>query len=182
MKHALVIGGTAMLSNVCLWLIENNYKVSVIGRNFNKMEKLLNSSRHSSRIIPILVDYEDDKKLRTEIKQSIEDHGSFDLVVAWIHSTAKKALPTICEIVGQRSVKWSLYHILGSSQNLNELKKNITVDCNCTYHQIQLGFILESSYSRWLSNQEISEGVIEAISQERERHIVGQIEPWDKRP
>lgn len=182
MKHALVIGGTGMLSNVCLWLLENNYKVSVIGRNSNKMEKLIQNSIHSSRIIPILVDYEDDKELGTEIKRVIEEHGSFDLIVAWIHSPAKNALPTICEIVGQTSVKWQLYHILGSSQNLKELKKNISLDDNCTYHQIQLGFILESSYSRWLSNNEISEGVIEAISQEKERHIVGQIEPWDKRP
>lgn len=182
MKHALVIGGTGMLSNVCLWLLKNNYKVSVVARNPNKMENLAKNSMNSSRIIPILVNYEDDKELRSEIKRVIEDHGCIDLVVAWIHSPAQNALPTICEIVGQSSVKWQLFHVLGSSHNLNELKKNIKVDGNCTYHQVQLGFILESSYSRWLTNNEIAEGVIKAISQEKERHIIGQIEPWDRRP
>ncbi|WP_343781482.1 hypothetical protein [Virgibacillus salarius] len=53
---------------------------------------------------------------------------------------------------------------------------------NCQYRQIQLGFKVVSNYSRWLTNQEISQGVIEGIQKERNTmlHIVGQVEPSDK--
>lgn len=41
---------------------------------------------------------------------------------------------------------------------------------------------MESNRSRWLTNKEISDGVIEAINNKNKIHTVGQIEPWDKRP
>lgn len=45
MKHALVVGGTGMLSKVSLWLVENDYHVSIIARNLERMKKLLNETR-----------------------------------------------------------------------------------------------------------------------------------------
>ncbi|MEK8198286.1 hypothetical protein [Lysinibacillus sp. FSL M8-0134] len=48
MTHALVIGGTGMLANTSLWLVNNGYHVSVIGRNANRMERLLNKANNSS--------------------------------------------------------------------------------------------------------------------------------------
>ena len=50
MKHALVIGGTGMLSKVPLWLAANGYHVSVIGRNQEKMHRLLSKDEQPSRI------------------------------------------------------------------------------------------------------------------------------------
>ncbi|WP_277674545.1 hypothetical protein [Piscibacillus halophilus] len=67
-------------------------------------------------------------------------------------------------------------------QNLNTIKEKLKTPKNCTYHQVQLGFILETGYSRWLTNQEISKGVIEAFKLKQPTYIVGQLEPWDQRP
>ena len=41
MKHALVVGGTGMLSNVVLWLIAEGYQVSVIARDAGRMNRLI---------------------------------------------------------------------------------------------------------------------------------------------
>jgi hypothetical protein len=52
-------------------------------------------------------------------------------------------------------------------------------DC---YSQVILGFVLDGNSSRWLTNDEISAGVIKAIEQPEEISIVGSIEPWERRP
>lgn len=33
MKHALVVGGTGMLADVSIWLVNQGYQVSIIARN-----------------------------------------------------------------------------------------------------------------------------------------------------
>ncbi|GIP63125.1 hypothetical protein J32TS6_16800 [Virgibacillus pantothenticus] len=41
MEHALIIGGTGMLSRVSLWLLEKGYHVSIIARNAGRMQRLM---------------------------------------------------------------------------------------------------------------------------------------------
>lgn len=51
------------------------------------------------------------------------------------------------------------------------------------YHAVILGFVLlPGGQSRWLTNSEISQGVLDAIAAEAKRHIVGTVEPWSRRP
>ncbi len=53
---------------------------------------------------------------------------------------------------------------------------------NIIYRKIILGFILEDDKSRWLNNAEISNGLIDAITLEKDAYVVGTVEPWEKRP
>lgn len=182
MKHALVVGGTGMLSGVSLWLVESGYHVSIIARNSRRMENLMNQTPHKDRITPLLIDYTNGEELQKQINNTIEKNGSIHIVVAWIHSIAKNALSIIANEVSQRQDKWELFHVLGSSSDLEKIKQKASVPENCLYYQIQLGFVDEGTYSRWLTNEEISTGVMEAIKKKERVYIVGQLEPWDKRP
>lgn len=47
MKQASVVGGTGMLSDVALWLIQEGYHVFVIGRNTQKMDILMNKVKEN---------------------------------------------------------------------------------------------------------------------------------------
>lgn len=177
MKHALVIGGTGMLSNVSLWLVNNNYNVSIIARDRQKMERLISQAFNKSNINPVLIDYSNDFELRNSIQSLIEKYGSIDVVVAWIHSYAKNALNSITQIASNSSRDLKLYHILGSSSNLSEIKKSINIPDNCIYCQVQLGFIVQDETSRWLTNDEIANGVIEALKANKsEPVLIGEIE------
>lgn len=184
MKHALVVGGTGMLSNVLLWLVSQGCHVSVIGRNKQRMDRLISASKDKSLITPLLLDYRDDDELIKYINASVNKNGEIDLVVAWIHSIAKKALPTIAKEIAAKSNYFRVFHVLGSSSDLNDVikKVNLFLPDGCLYRQVLLGFIIEKGYSRWLTNDEISNGVIEAIINDDVRKIVGTIEPWEKRP
>lgn len=182
MKHVLVVGGSGMLADVSLWLNNQGYHVSVIARNPHRLKKLIDKVPHKNKITAISVDYNNDEWLRKEIISTVIKNGKIDTVIAWIHSYAENALEIICKEVSNGRNEWNLFHVLGSRSNLIEIQKNVPISENCSYHQVQLGFILEDSYSRWLTDQEISEGVIESISKNKKLHIVGNIEPWDKRP
>jgi NAD(P)-dependent dehydrogenase (short-subunit alcohol dehydrogenase family) len=182
MKHALIIGGTGMLSRVSLWLLDNGYHVSIIARNSGRMERLIEKTNFKSHITPIFVDYTNSKDLQEKVRHVIKQNGSIHLVVAWIHSIAEDALPTITEEVSKQRNEWNLFHVLGSSSNLETIKLKVAVPNNCIYHQVQLGFLIEGIHSRWLTNQEISDGVIEAMKTREQVFTVGELEPWDRRP
>ncbi|WP_416149971.1 short-chain dehydrogenase [Salipaludibacillus sp. HK11] len=171
-----------MLSKVSLWLVNEGYHVSVIGRTPEHMKQLISASKESVRITPLLVDYIKESELREQLKMTIEKNGPVDLVVAWIHSVGKNVLAVISQELSSDNLPWKLFHVLGSSSNLKDIKNKVTVPSNCLYRQVQLGFIIEKDNSRWLTHEEICYGVIEAISNERFVTIVGTLFPWGKRP
>lgn len=183
MDHALVIGGTGMLADAALWLVRQKYHVSVVARNQSRMKKLMEKAENPSSITPVFVDYCNGPKLQREIKRIIHENGEINLVVAWIHSIGKAALPIIAEEVSKsKSDKWRLFHVAGSSTDLKKAVEGIDIPEGCLYRQIQLGFVIENGYSRWLTHKEISSGIIKCIQYDSPRHIVGMVEPWELRP
>lgn len=181
MKHALVVGGTGMLAEVCLWLVKQDYHVSVIGRNTEKVKRLIEKTENG-KITPLLVDYKDVNLLGGLLKKTIHDNGAFTLVVAWVHTGGELGLAKMVETVAETSEAWRLYHILGSRAKLDQIRKAIKIPSSCSYHQVQLGFKVEKGQGRWLTNQEIAAGVIEALEHELPVSYVGVLEPEEMRP
>lgn len=213
-QHVLVVGGSGMLAEAVDWLLSQGYHVSVIGRNRGRLERLRKMSPDPKRLLPLPLDYRDDHVLRQEVRRCQQHFGPIDMVVAWIHSVAPRALDVIVdeilafreEALGRGDVlpapagspvhpgssgpqrspdPLKIYHVLGSASNLEAIKKSAAVASrpDCDYRQVQLGFVIEDDgRSRWLTNREISDGVIRAIREDRETTVVGTLEPWDRRP
>ena len=49
---------------------------------------------------------------------------------------------------------------------------------SCAYRQIVLGFVLEGEGARWLTHDEISEGVLKAIDEDAGLSTIGVTRPW----
>ncbi|GAA0368660.1 short-chain dehydrogenase [Bacillus horti] len=191
MKHALVVGGTGMLTDVCLWLVDEGYHLSVIGRDSSKHERLKAESKQPERVSGLKVDYLDDKKLRAQVKESIQRNGPIELLIMWVHSKAKNAPAIILgEIEQHSSNQWKCFHLKGSNSyieevkkdSLEEIKKTVPYLENCLYRQVWLGYIEEEEKSRWLTHEEISTGTIDAIKEEKHITLIGQLEPWHLKP
>ena len=179
MKHALVIGGTGMLKQASVWLSENGYHVSVIGRNPKKMQQLL--EQNPMQLTPVSVDYTNTKELAEQIRCMQQKNDPIELVVAWVHSTGPHVIPCILEMLPAiQPVEF--FHVNGSSSNLKDIKAKTAVPKHVFYHQIQLGFKRENGISRWLTHDEISQGVIEAVRSGKSESVIGTTKPWDKRP
>lgn len=178
--HALVIGGTGMLKKVSVWLCNQGFYVSVIGRNRDRLEGVKHACNAPENVTCISLDYHDSDILKQSIKGTIKQNGPITLVIAWIHTTAKKALQVICEEIELHSKSYGLFHILGSSASRLERQK--IGSSSCDYHRILLGFILQGEHSRWLTHEEIAEGVIAGIQSKQSDCIIGTLEPWELRP
>lgn len=171
MKHALVIGGTGMLSGTVKWLIKEGWHVSVTGRTRRKMKQFLKYKE----ITPIYADYHRTKEMNKKIMQAVDNEGPIELVIAWIHSDAKGALHEVMSEITKRKQHVDLYHIVSGTTKMDELKNEVTAPVNCIYHQVKLGFIKERSIRRWLTHKEISEGVIEAVKKHQRTFIIGAL-------
>ncbi|WP_066318936.1 short-chain dehydrogenase [Bacillus sp. FJAT-29814] len=181
MKHALVIGGTGMLTAVPLWLVKEGYHVSVIGRSEERMAQLRSRVQDSTCITPLSVDYRQGDLFSEQIRFIVDKNGPLELVVAWIHSPFKNVMETIAREVANHK-PCLLFHALGSRANPEEIRAGLKLTENCRYRQVQLGFKLDGETSRWLTHEEISNGVIEAIKRDKQYHVVGVLEPDSKRP
>ncbi|VDG96839.1 short chain dehydrogenase [Lysinibacillus sphaericus] len=179
--HVLVVGGSGMLKEVCLWLVDQGYNVSVIGRTKKRLADVVKEASDSSSVSPISVDYRNEELFLKEIRGIQHKLGPITLVVSWIHTDAPNTLHILAENLSKLSNNpWRLFHVKGSTAHLSQVP--IPVPEGCLYRQIVLGFILCDSYSRWLTNKEIATGIIKAIQWDQEESIVGTLEPWEKRP
>lgn len=171
MKHALVIGGSGMMTGTVLWLAEVGYHVSIIGRDTEKMRRL--TEQLPGRLSAVLVDYRDDLRLQEALRRSIAVHGEIDLVVAWIHSDTANALPCVLSAL-QRGT--DVFHVLGSRANPSGVRSGLPIPEDVRYHQVQLGYQVVNGEHRWLTHEEIAGGVIEAIHGNKTYHVVGMTE------
>lgn len=178
LQHALVIGGTGMLAKATLWLSRNGYHVAVIGRSEQKMQPLLD--QNPGQLTPVFVDYTNTKEFAAELVRLQHQYGPFQLIVAWIHASGDEVIPCLTGLI-PASTPCKLVHIIGSSSNLNHVS-NHDIPSHISYHQVQLGFKTEKGMSRWLTHEEISTGVINALQGNKSYQVIGTISPWEERP
>ncbi|GKU78410.1 SDR family NAD(P)-dependent oxidoreductase [Paenibacillus sp. L3-i20] len=181
MKHYLVVGGTGMLSEVVCKLVNEGNKVTVIARNQSRLDQLQNQCHYPELFNGLSLDYEDFEKLQHAMRTKENNVGDIDCVVAWIHSNESEALSIIIDEMATKET-FDVYHVLGSRSNLLEVKMGLDIPSNCKYHQVKLGFIVQNNSARWLTNKEISGGVLHALDNEEAVSIVGVLEPWEMRP
>jgi len=175
MGHALVVGGTGMLAGVVKVLSARGWRISVLARGRSRLDALAP--------LPGVTAYQADYRDPPAFGAVVRGVLPVNLVVAWIHSTAPEAPLQLAQLVADAERSVAYFHILGSSGGFLVPKvEDLTAIQGLRYHQITLGFMRESGASRWLTDAEISVGVIRAIDTGTPRSIVGQLEPWSQRP
>ncbi|WP_047980581.1 Rossmann-fold NAD(P)-binding domain-containing protein [Ornithinibacillus contaminans] len=178
---AIVIGGTGMLEGVCHWLVNEGYEVLVIHRDLAKFKTMQLRSTNPEQLHSISVDYHEDEQLQSKVRAALQPYGSSpDLIVSWIHNSAPKALPIILQEVQSLEKPWKLIHVQSSSSFF--VKENTTVPATCEYRRVYLGFVMEEHGSRWLTHEEIANGVIKVIKRDLKETVIGTLKPWSKRP
>ena len=182
MKNVMVFGGTGMLLETTKWLTNESDQLIVFGRDAHKIGWLSGQDGENGFSFKEL-NYQNNEQLRKRVIESNQEFGDIDCVVAWIHSTAPEALRIIMGELEQRQKKrYRLFHIKGSSSSQVPLEKRLIHSSHCLYHEIILGFDVDGITSRWLTLDEISTGVIDAIRNEQVSSIIGTVTPWESRP
>lgn len=165
MKVALVIGGSGMLTGAVLALAESYDVVGVVARDTTKLDKLQDSSSH---IIPIAVDYSDTVHFSTVLDNFLKETGNPELVVSWVHDHTPEAA-----LIAAKHCTGDFYDITGHAgiqPNHPSYEREAELS-QVKYHRV----ILSCKGSRWLTNDEISDGVLTAITQDLKQYIVGEL-------
>lgn len=129
-------------------------------------------------------DYHDNEAFGRALAAAVERNGPIDLAVAWFH-TLKIAAPRLLA----EQVRGRMFQVLGSGvadpahpQRLATAAAVADGLDQCRLRQVVLGFQVIDGRSRWLTNDEISGGVLEAIRGDRTLSTIGQVTPWSARP
>jgi len=185
MKKILIIGGTGMLRDTTDYFISNNFRVSVIGRDMQRLNLFAIKYPNLKTIHVISQDYRDTSKFIETIEMNIKKYGVFDIIICWIHSNAITSLLELINVLEKHNNKSIFYHVKGSSfysATKNNLFNNMSLKKKLDYREIFLGFKVENGFSRWLTNKEISVGLIDAVNSNKTKFIIGQIEPLELLP
>jgi uncharacterized protein YbjT (DUF2867 family) len=176
--HALVVGGTGMLRAAVLGLAAGR-EVTVVARGRGDLDSL---RRASASVHPAAVDYRDAAAFAGALDGAVAARGPFNLAVAWIRSDAPEAA-----LAAARRVAGPFFHVLGSaaadpSRPDPGRRARFEALPGVAYREVILGFVVEGGRSRWLTDAEISRGVLDAVAADRSRTVVGAVDPWSARP
>lgn len=156
-RHTLVVGGTGMLAGLVAALAEREGEVTVIARRERAVP---------SGVVQLALDYRNTVELRRGLAGAIRERGPIGLAVCWIHTDAPEAPGVVAESVAPGG---RLVQVFGT-----RVWPLSSVPDGVEYAQVLLGGIREGSGSRWLTNEEISTGVLAAVDAGEAVAVVGE--------
>lgn len=134
-------------------------------------------------------DYHDEAAFVAAVDAAITRSGPIDTALAWFHSVKLPAARRLAERVGAPGRPGRLVQVLGSATADPSRPDRLATAAgvaeglaDCRLRQVILGFRVEAGRSRWLTDAEISGGVLDALRADQTLSIVGTVEPWSARP
>ena len=180
--HALIVGGTGMLAGMVDRLVGAQWQVSMISRRASAF------ARGRSGVTGHDCDYHQTEAFIGAIDNARSACGPITLAVGWFHTLKIDAPRRLAEAIGAPAVPGRFFLVLGSgvadpaAPHRLEVAAAVAVGLpTCRLRTVVLGFEISGRGSRWLANDEISNGVWDAIASDRSL-TVGTTEPWTMRP
>lgn len=181
-RHTIAVGATGMLKAAAVELAARSQQFTSVARTRGSLSRLDDALRNgSTQHHPLQLDWSNADEFLARIQQHVSGTEPPDLVVAWIHDdqlTLRLALN-----LAETGTAFRFFHIIGSATVNPEGISDSLLDefdppANLDYHQVVLGARQTGWRSRWLTDQEISAGVLEAIEQLEDQFVVGTLDRY----
>ena len=175
-KEVLIIGGTGMLMKASHYFLQQYGQVHLLARNKQKLEETIRSCPNIKASYNLhCIDYSNS----SSILNGLKNINHLDMIISWVHSNGLQNKLALFKHFQSQNSNLQIYDILGSaSYNPSEQLEQSDFEIQ----KIVLGFKIEKGQSRWLTHDEISQGCIEAIKLSFPVYIIGETEPWNRRP
>jgi len=161
-----------MLAGCVRALVAHDFQVAVIARSSSSYMTLLGSipEPDRARLRFYCCDYRNLDELESTLSQlDPQPTGA----ICWVHDPAE---PVLACVFGCFS-EIDLIQVVGSSTQTPDTPKGTH-----KHRIVQLGFVIETGRSRWLTHAEISAGVFDAFVSGSAASRIGVTEPWERRP
>jgi hypothetical protein len=188
-EHFLLVGATGMLRGAALHLATRpGGAVSSLARTPARLRQQEEDARSAGGVLSgFAVDYRDSAALREAIQRAQETHGEVSAAICWIHSDAPEGHRIVAEVLSRQKLRARYFAVLSSAwADPTRPARALQLE-GVDLRRVILGFVIEpgvesSRRSRWLTDEEISAGVLGALESDRLETIVGTVEPWSARP
>lgn len=183
MKSALVIGGTGMLGAATRGLADRGYLVALFARGATAF------AGADPRLRPFTADWSDRAAFLEAVEAAAAAHGPFDKVLLWRHDRPRGLALDVAGVLARHGRTRRFFHVVGSAVSdpsnegaLERAREAFAAVLPGAWRPICLGFRIEGASSRWLTNEEISEGALAAIDADAPSATIGVTRPWNRRP
>lgn len=181
-RHTIVIGGTGMLRTASAELATISQRLTSIARTQRSLATLDKMLPEDSGLHHMLKLNWSSNDFSQKIKQHIAETELPDLVIAWIHDD-QLTLRLAAEFnESQKFVRF--FHVIGSAATnplsiANSLLEHFNTSSILGYYQVILAAKNTEMGSRWLTNKEISNDMLNAIQKEKNQFVVGTLDRWN---
>ncbi|POB00190.1 hypothetical protein C2134_02675 [Chromobacterium sinusclupearum] len=160
-KTVLVVGGTGMLAKATRYLADHASQLILVSRDSLATAKRLGLSSANC----VSADWTTVPAFLAATKPTI-DRFPPDLIILWMHESGLGARLGLLDMVRGSNCRIVDIHGSGSGKVLDRVaqRRLEVVQAGCRYTAVVLGAVQEHDRSsRWLTHDEISLGVIQAI-------------------
>ena len=165
-----------MLRGAARALAERADVVTAIARTTSHLDRLREDAA-PRRVETVALDWADSARLREAVVGAAGTRGPFDLAVAWLHSSAREAAPVLASALAETSPACRLFLVVGSRDDAEQPVKRawherLSAAAGLVYRRVRLGR-RDGPPRRWLTDDEISRGVLDAVLGDLEDALVG---------
>ncbi|MFD7654620.1 hypothetical protein ACFV4N_11650 [Actinosynnema sp. NPDC059797] len=187
-RTALVLGGTGMLKGCADELLEQGWQVVLPSRRADTglgraARASLGSRGHvpqrAGRARPVVADWARPEELADRVRAVLERPA--DLLVAWVHESYRDpVLRAVAPLLAPRAPVVEV-HDSGAIQPVLGVPDPVLEGHPA--QQVVLGIVRQGDAHRWLTHEETSAGVLEAVRRALEGrapsvHQVGEVDTW----
>jgi len=181
MKHILIVGGTGMLRGATEYFIEQGNIVTLVARNEQRLNAIKQKyPEKKGKILTLAQDYRNTEEAMNKVIEAAGMYMHIDLAILWIHTTGRNFSKAVKEFLFSHHPKTKVWQ-LWSSATINPKQLTQTSWKKRypeRYREIFLGYKQNGSSTRWLTDWEISEGVIQAVARDIPDFTIGTTDKW----
>lgn len=185
-EHLLTVGATGMLADAVLELARDARRVTSIARTERSLARLDRMVREGSEggdvdHTTIRIDYRNTDSLIAEIDRQIT-LTPIDRALVWMHGpTESNGVVDLARLLAQRAERdIDFVHVVGSAGKdlarlVDHARDLFAGIAGLRYCRIILGFVRTGDGRRWLTDEEISSGVVDAVRSGEGVWVVGEV-------
>lgn len=185
-RTAVVLGGTGMLAGCAAELLEQGWQVVLPSRRPRfgmAAQQALGPRGHlptqRPKPRPVAADWARPDELATQVRDALD--GPVHLLVAWVHATYREpVLRAVGPLLAPHAPVVEV-HVSSGIHPVSGLPDPV-LEGHPT-QQVVLGHIRHGNTTRWLTHEETSVGVLDAVHRAVEgkapsTHQVGEVDTW----
>lgn len=182
--HVFIVGGTGMLRQASRALAARCQTLTSVARTGASLQTLHDDIAHLGLTHHRLaLGWRDSATFVRSLATHINRVGYPSLAVVWVHQDSLGS--AIASVLARRCDFFQVHGSAAADSPACDLEQSTATNGGPEgrrRHQVILGFHRDVDGARWLTDTEISNGVLNAVAQDDAMTVAGTVTPWSSRP